>query len=226
MTRATPNPSLPAGPRTLAALLALSLAACVGRRTLADPTLLIQTEGGTELGVSTDYGLVFLGRTARSGKLLVTAWFGDGPHIEETVIEPIGSGLYTASTEIRLPSVPLTFVDLAEGDRVTVRGRTGERSWTKRMVVAADPRVYGILLDPGPVELTSDQIGAGVFWLPDGDIDSMRVLGLISGRLTLETAEGEREFYTVEGPEDMWRLVTYRRDDRRKKAMVKREDIL
>lgn len=209
------------------ALACLSLASCVGNRMLQDPTLVIQTRGGSELGVSTDYGLVFLGQTARSGELRVTAWFGDGPNLEETVIEPIGGGLFTAATEIRLPSVPVTFVDLRQGDRVTVRGRKDGRLWTRRLEVKSDPRVYGLLLDPGTLELDADQVGAGVFWLPEGDIDKMRLVGLISGRLELETADGEvREFLTVKGPEDMWKLVTYRRDDRRRKPMVKREDIL
>jgi hypothetical protein len=95
------------------------------------------------------------------------------------------------------------------------------------MEVASDPRVYGLLLDPGSIELDADQIGAGVFWLPDGDIDSMRLVGLISGRLELRTTDGQvRRFLTVKGPEDLWKLVTYRRDDRREKPMVKREDIL
>ncbi|MFT4537712.1 MAG: hypothetical protein ACI841_002935 [Planctomycetota bacterium] len=210
----------------LGLLCALNLFSCIGSRMLSDPTLVIQTRGGTELGVSTDYGLVFLGHTARSGEVTVKAWYGDGPNLEETVIEPLGGGLYTGEIEIRLPSVPVTFVDLHEGDRVTVRGRMGDRVWTRRMEVITDPRVYGLLLDPGALELNDDQIGAGVFWLPTGDIKNMRLVGLISGRLELQTSDGTvRKFLTVKGPEDLWKLVTYRRDDRRKKSRVKREDI-
>ena len=61
--------------RLLAALLLLPAAGCLGPYThkLSDPTLVLQTRGGTELGVSTEYGVVFLGRTARSGQRLTRA---------------------------------------------------------------------------------------------------------------------------------------------------------
>ena len=107
-------------PRVLALLFAVTLAApsCQGVRTLADPTLVMQTSGGSELGVSTDYGIVFLGRTARSGPVQVIAWFGDGPNIEKTVIEPVGGGVYTAETEIRLPHVEMSFEDPLPGTKL------------------------------------------------------------------------------------------------------------
>ena len=111
-------------PSALALLLVVSLlcSACQGVRTLSDPTLVIETSGGRELGVSTDYGIVFLGRTARSGPAEITAWFGDGPNIEKTVIEPVGNGLYTAETEIRLPQVEMSFDDPAPGRELVVVG--------------------------------------------------------------------------------------------------------
>ena len=40
---------------------------CTGTRKLVDPVLRINTAGGSELGASTIYGVVFLGRTATSG---------------------------------------------------------------------------------------------------------------------------------------------------------------
>ena len=104
----------------LPALLLACLVAtgCRGVRTAADPTLEVRSIGGQELAVSTDHGIVFLGRTARSGRVEITAWFGDGPSIEASVVEPLGGGLYTAVTEIRLPSVPLSFVTPRPGQEV------------------------------------------------------------------------------------------------------------
>ena len=57
--------------------LCAALSGCRGTRTLSDPTLEIRTPAGAELGVATDYGILFLGRTSRSGEVQVVAWFGD-----------------------------------------------------------------------------------------------------------------------------------------------------
>jgi hypothetical protein len=203
------------------------LASCVGTHKLQDPTVVIQTGGGTELGVSTDYGVVFLGHSASSGSVEVTAWFGDGPSIEPSVIEPIGGGLYTAETEIRLPSVPMTFLTPKPGDVVLVSGRHGSTTWEEALEVRSDPRVWGILLKVvGELRDHPDQVGAGVFVVPNGDKNRKQLVGLVSGILRLETDEGTREYLTVVGPEDLWRLVTHRRDRLRRKPWVYREDIL
>jgi hypothetical protein len=217
--------------RALAALpcaAALFLAAsCVGTHKLQDPTVVIQTGGGTELGVSTDYGVVFLGRSGSSGSVEVTAWFGDGPSIEPSVIEPIGGGLFTAETEIRLPSVPMTFLTPKPGEEVLVVGRHGSSRWEETLEVRSDPRVWGILLQvTGELRNHPDQVGAGVYVIPHGDENRKQLVGLVSGILRLDTNQGPREYLTVVGPEDLWRLVTYRRDRLRRKPWVYREDIL
>lgn len=200
---------------------------CAGTRTLSDPTVVIRTQGGTELGVSTDYGILFLGHTARSGDIEVTAWFGDGPSVEATVIEPIGAELYTAETEIRLPSVPMTFRDPIPGEKLLVVGRKPSGPWQSLSTVRSNPRVYGILLDvPRALIGQPDQIGAGVYSLEDDDTKTKRLLGLVSGRIRLITATGEREYLTVVGPEQLWKLVTHRRDHHKRKQWVYREDIL
>jgi len=106
--------------------LAALATSCVGSRTLTDPTLEIRTPHGSELGVSTDYGVIFLGRTAQSGSVEITAWFGDGPSIESSVIEPIGGGLYTAETEISEEAKIL--LGLVSG-KITLKNKDGERSY-------------------------------------------------------------------------------------------------
>ena len=149
--------------RTALWALPLLLASCAGTRTLADPTLLIRTDGGMELGVSTDYGVIFLGSTAQAGDIDMTVWFGDGPSIEKSAIEPLGGDLFTAETEIRLPSVPLSFDDPVLGDVLTVMGRNGPAVWSQEVRVLSDPRVYGVLLEvPEMMRGRPDQIGAGV----------------------------------------------------------------
>ena len=124
---------------------ALLCASCVGTRKLADPTLQIRSAHGSELGVSTDYGIVFLGRTTQAGNVEISAWFGDGLDIEPAAVEPIGDGLFTAETEIRLPQVQMSFDDPAPGDRLLVMGRNKDGAWQREVTVESDPRVLGIL---------------------------------------------------------------------------------
>lgn len=215
--------------RALFALLALLplFAACQGVRTLTDPTLTIETKNGSELGVSTDYGIVFLGRTARSGPARVTAWYGDGPSIEKTVIEPVGGGIFTAETEIRLPEIPMSFDDPRPGTTLLVIGRTHAGPWSAQVTVQDDPRVLG-LVTTVPKELLDapDQIGAGVYLVPDGDMAQRKLVGLVSGRMLLGTQDAQREFLTVVGPTDLWRIVSHRREPRSTRRWVYREDIL
>ena len=206
--------------------LAFGLVGCRGPGPIQDPTLLIEGNGGAELGVNTDYGILFLGRRSRAGKVAITAWFGDGPSLEMTVVEPVGGGIYTAETEIRLPSIPLTFVSPDPGTEVLVGGRSGNSRWFAEAYVATDPRVRaGILLGLGPAtRLTGDQVGAPVFIKnPYGD---WRCLGVVSGRIRLGADGEEVEYLTVLGPESTWRLVGHRRSVERRRRWVYREDIL
>jgi len=188
-------------------------------------TLVIQGENGAELGVNTDYGILFLGHFARAGEIRITAWFGDGPSVENTVVEPVGPSIYTAETDIVLPSTVLTFAQPRAGETVYVTGRRRGEAWTTEARVVGDDRVDGILLAPvGELRNATDQVGAGVY-LPYGR-DGYRLLGLVSGRLRLIADGVEREYLTVVGPEDIWRLVAHRRNVVRKRRWVYREDIL
>ena len=204
--------------------LAALLAGCKASRKLADPILVIETDGGRELGVSTEFGVVFLGRTARSGPVIISATFGDGPGIESSVIEPLGGGLYTAETEIRLPVAVMSFDTPRPGSDVLIKGRRGRRDWSLSTRVVSDPDVDGILLRPSSDLARGNPIGAGVYVRRSGED---WLVGLVSGELELETPDGgTRRYITVVGPEDLWRLVTFRREYQRKRRWVYREDIL
>lgn len=216
--------TLPALLRRTLPALGLVLASCAAAtRNVQDPTLDIRTSGGNELGVSTPYGVLFLGHTARSGEIEVTAWFGDGPTIEPSVIEPLGGGLYTAQTEILLPTTRMTFRAPRPGDKVTLIGRRGREPWSAEATVRYDPRVEGILLSVPSEVRSDDQTGAGVYVGPE---DDRRLVGLVSGRLRLDTADGRsRDFLTVVGPDDTWRLVVHNRSIQRKPRTVYRYDV-
>ncbi|MEM9798885.1 MAG: hypothetical protein AAGA20_01080 [Planctomycetota bacterium] len=210
----------------VAALLACALAtACTGKRDLADPVLGIETENGRELGVSTEYGVVFLGRTAERGEVLVEAFFGDGPSLERSVIEPVGGGLFTAEMEIRLPEVPLSFDPPEDGELLEVQGRRGWDRWRADAPVRRVDGVEGVLLDiPDEFLSAPDQIGAGVY-RKLGEFDR-ELVGLVAGKVRIQREGRVRTYLAVVGPDTLWRLAAHRKDRLRRKPFVYREDIL
>jgi hypothetical protein len=221
------NASRPPSSLALALAGLALIGGCTGTRTLKHPVVEIRTAAGSELGVTTEYGVVFLGRTARSGPVHVVAWFGDGPGLEASVIEPIGGGLYTAETDIRLPAAAMSFAVPKPGQRLIVSGRRGDRAWEDTVEVRSDPRVRGMLLSvPRRLRDAEDQVGAAVF-LPAKDGKGRRLVGLVSGKLRLVGADGStREYLTAVGPEELWRLATHAREFPNKRRWVYREDIL
>jgi hypothetical protein len=230
--RPLPHPS--ARPRPAAALLALlsvalvasGTSSCAGvatyRSYTADPVVEVHGPAPGELGVSTEYGVVFLGRTVRSGRVEFSAWFGDGPSREEGVVEPLGGGLYATRSEIVLPTCPITFAPPPDGTVVRVRGRRSGEPFEIEARLARDERVRGLLLEPNRNldRLRDSQIGAGIFVAEPGKVP--RLLGLVSGRLVMPDG---REYVTAVGPEDLWRAVVHRRNSDRPRQRVYRDDI-
>jgi hypothetical protein len=208
--------------------LVCALAACQGTRKLADPVLEIRGPELSELGVATDYGLVFLGRSARSGSVEVTAWFGDGPSLELAVVEPLGGGLFTAEPEIRFPRVPMSFVTPAPGTRLVVIGRVGAERWEAEVEVAGDPAIEGLITSiPSQVLDQDGQVGAGLYVLDPLDERTKRLVGLVSGTIEIDDGSGGvRRYLTAVGPDQLWRLITYRREFPHKRKFVYRDDIL
>jgi len=220
-------------PRLLSALLGLLalplLGACYSRPSIkapsGNPIVQLHTPTGIELGVATDYGIVFLGHKARSGPVKFTVWFDDGPSLEEGVIEPLAPSLYTTTAEILLPVTPVTFREPRHGQPVTVRGINDAGPYEFPARVARDDRVEGVLLqlNPGLDALDDDQLGAGVY-LPEDGVTTL--LGIVSGRLQLQNEDGSwTEYGTVTGPREMWKVVTHHRNRDRPRRWVHREDI-
>lgn len=213
--------------RSLGFLALLPLSACLTPSSTAsftlDPVVVVHAPAGDELGVSTDYGVVFLGRLARTGRVEFTAWFGDGPSREEGLIERIGDELCATRAEIELPSVPLCLDLPPAGTPVRVRGRRAGQPFEIEAVLAADPRVTGVLLEPSPEldALGDEALGAGVFLVREAR--PRELVGLLSGRL--ELGDGRRYVAAV-GPEMLWRLVVQHRDHDRPRRTVYREDVL
>ncbi len=209
----------------LSAALALGLCACTGTRRLTDPVLSITTEHGSELGVSTEYGVVFLGRTAERGEVLVEAWFGDGPSLERSVIEPVGHGLFTAEMDIALPQVTISWVAPAAGEVLHVMGRQGPKRWRAETRAQTVQGVEGVLLEiPSEFLDDADQVGAGVY-RKIGKFE-YELVGLVSGRVQFQRDGKLERYLAVVGPTTLWRLAAHRKDSVRRKPFVYREDIL
>jgi len=213
--------------RPLALLALLPVSACLTPSSTddftVDPVVVLHAPAGDELGVSTDYGVVFLGRHARTGRIEFSAWFGDGPSREEGLIERLGDELCATRAEIELPSVPLCFDVPPAGTAVRVRGRLQGQPFEIEAVLASDPRVTGVLLEPSPEldALGDEALGAGVFLVSLGRPRAL--VGLLSGRV--ELGDGRR-FLAAVGPETLWRLVVQHRDHDRPRRTVYREDVL
>jgi len=232
MTHSAPHPQPRRGARAALAALALALVAtsCTGTRKITDPIIVVSTDGGTELGVSTEYGVVFTGATAERGEVEITSWFGDGPSIERSVIEPVGAELFTAEVDIDLPSVQIDFSEPRDGERLEIRGRRRQSSgayaqWTTTARVRTDPRVLGLLLEiPSGFPDDPDQVGAGVFRVKGPH--ERELVGLVVGKVRLQQGSRTRRYLAVAGPNELWRLAAHRRDLLRPDPMVYREDIL
>lgn len=217
--------------RVLLGALTLALVtSCTGTRKITDPIIVVTTEGGTELGVSTEYGVVFTGATAERGEVEITSWFGDGPSIERSIIEPVGDELFTAEVDIELPSVTIDFTEPRDGERLEVRGRRLQPSgvytkWSVTARVRTDPRVLGLLLEiPSGFPDDPDQVGAGVFRVVSEH--ERELVGLVLGKVRLQEGSRTRRYLAVAGPNDLWRLAAHRRDLLRPDPKVYREDIL
>ncbi len=190
-----------------------------------DPTIRLATDATGELGVSTPYGVVFLGRGAHSGEVEFAAWFQDGPSYESGIIEPLGGGLFVTEAEIVLPTVDLSHATPKPGSQVLVRGRERAGAFQIDAVVASDERVDGLVLTSNEAlrALPPGQIGAGVYVEEGGEL---RLVGLLSGRLQLEFGGETRDVFTVVGPNELWRLVAHRRNLDQPRRLPRRGDVV
>jgi hypothetical protein len=147
----------------LVSFFALPLVACVGTRNLADPVLEIRGPEASELGVATDYGLVFLGRSARAGAVEVIAWYGDGPSMEQRWSSRSAAGCTRrARDQVATRSAELRESKL--GETLFIVGRRGPELWAAQVEVRHDPQIEGVLLTiPKGLENGPDQIGAGLY---------------------------------------------------------------
>ncbi len=194
-----------AGPRLASLfLLPLLLGSCVVERRLPSemPMVRIQTTGGFEQGVSTDDGILFLGRTQKKGPAKVLYYLGPSPMMEAGELRHLGASLYEVETEIALPSVPISMESLRPGEELLLMCLDEAGPWSYWTRVAEDSRVSGPVIEwPSGLTLEKAHVGAGLFRESDG---AYSLVGLLKGTLVFK--EGAR-FLVMAGLPELRRAL-------------------
>lgn len=158
------------------------------------PVMFIETRGGSELGVGTDDGILFLGRTAKEGPCRIHYWLGPTPLVEDGVVEAWGGVFFRAKMDLRFQHAPYLDRDLAPDEPLFAMLTDGRACEEVPLQRAHGPDIDGdVVVWPGR-DLPA---GAGVFAHTD---DGLRLVGMIAG--SVEVA-GQR--YLVHTGTTAWR---------------------
>ena len=85
--------------------------------------------------------------------------------------------------------------------------------------------VEGVLVEIPEGFLDSvEQTGAGVY-RPTGEF-TKDLVGLVSGKVTIQRDGESRQYLAVVGADTLWRLAAHRKDQLRRRPFVYREDLL
>jgi tetratricopeptide (TPR) repeat protein len=210
----------------LAAVALAACASCVGTRTLTNPTLALRTSGGEELGVSTEYGIVFLGHTAQAGRSRSRAGSATGL----TSSRPSSSrrrGPVHGRDRDPPAAHPADLRDArarpaALADRPRPRrdlGRMG-RGPERRARAGPDHE------HPRPTARPRRPDRRRHLRRSEQGPQPAPLVGLYAGELRLSSPSGERSYLAFVGPTDLWRLVAHRKDLLQKKRWIYRDDVL
>lgn len=201
--------------RTLVPLLVLSATSCVSRAIERPdvPVVVIQTVGGVELGVATDDGILFLGRSAIEGPAKVTYWLDRAPVVEAGTIRSLGASIVQVELDVPVPTVPLDLSDLVPGEDLVMIGADALERWSVPVRAADSEIAQGSVVSAGSnIQLAPHHVGAGVYRQNErGSV----LVGLVKGVAT--TSSGER-WILLAGPAELRRALL-----EPKAAVVKRE---
>ncbi|PIE23772.1 MAG: hypothetical protein CSA62_06610 [Planctomycetota bacterium] len=174
---------------SLALALSLGLSSChIDRIESADiPLVRIQTTGGFEQGVSTDFGVLFLGRTAQKGPAKLLYWLGPSPLIEAGEIEVVGGPVHRIRTDVPIPSVPISFEPVAPEEQLVLMGMEGQLPWRLDVQLAKDEIVRGTALHyPAGLQLRPDSVGLGIFRETEA---GLALVGLVKAAAELDNGK-------------------------------------
>ena len=145
---------------------ALSIVACRSPvlHSADRPVVGIQTTKGRELGVTTEDGLLFLGRTASEGPAKALYFLGSAALIEAGDIHKLGGSIFELRLDVQLPTVPISFEPLQVGENLLMIGLDGEDEWQFSVSPVKNDVIFGsVLTYPSGFERKPEYVGAGVF---------------------------------------------------------------
>lgn len=169
------------------------------------PAVLVETTGGIDYGAATEFGVLTLGRSAATGPCRVHYLLGPTPIVENG--ELLGTDSVFTRAEIDLKTQLVRALDrapTAEDDLRVMWLPDGEHVRTVDVELADAAGVRGdVLADPG----TPLPAGATVLCRGTGTDEVWLFAGLIAGRATLRSADGERGYYVFAGVDRVRELL-------------------
>jgi len=203
------------------ALAILFLGGCAIRGKI-HPMVEVRTRGGTELGVSTTDGVLFLGTTAREGRAQVLLFYGDIPYEETARIRPAGGGLFRLEMDVRHQGVPIAVTWPKPGEELLLMGMRNGKVWTAYTHLVREKGVFGeVYALPSGLRLDPTQAGAGIF--RKGKAGGLSLLGLVKGTAVLRPSG--RKWLCVAGLRDLKECMLTRRDVLPSRKIIHRPDL-
>lgn len=202
-------------------LLALVLPGCsqwllsgVPRPSNARPVMRIETRGGSELGVGTDAGILFLGRTAQKGPCRIHYWLGPTPLVDDGEVERWGGVFFRANMDLKHPYAPFLDRDLGDDEPLVALmtdGRSFEEIGLQR---ARGPGVAGdLVVWPG----RDLEAGTGVFVYGER---GLALVGMIAGSVQL----GDQRYLVHTGTTALREALLAAKPSREPRRVVHRPD--
>ena len=160
----------------------------------SQPVALVETVGGVELGATTEFGVLLLGRTATEGPCRVHYFLGPTPMIEDGELSSTGS-MFTVA-EIDLKTMSLRVLDRcpnSEDPLIVMWTPDGTHTEQLSVQLAAEPGIKGdVLQHPG----SEVPIGAAVFAETD---EGLLFVGLVAGKAEVADQGAVRQYFVFAG---------------------------
>ncbi len=156
----------------------------------SQPVAMVETTGGVELGATTEFGVLTLGRTATDGACRVHYFLGPTPLVDDGQITATGSVFHRADIDLKTMLLAGMDRDPTPDDQLVVMWMPDPRSTTSVAVqLSTDPQASGDVLVGDGLNLPA---GATVLRVAESGYE---FVGLIAGRATL----GGRTYYVFAG---------------------------